>query len=97
MLSFFVVWELTDERPIVDLSLFRVRNFAIATIAMTFGYMTFFSAIVIFPLWLQTQMGYTAEMAGFATAAFGILGFFFAPIVGGLSDRFHPRLLVTVG
>ncbi|HLQ85631.1 MAG TPA: DHA2 family efflux MFS transporter permease subunit, partial [Salinisphaeraceae bacterium] len=97
MLSFFVVWELTDERPIVDLSLFRVRNFAIATIAMTFGYMTFFSAIVIFPLWLQTQMGYTAEMAGFATAAFGILGFFFAPIVGGLSDRFDPRLIVTVG
>ncbi len=97
MLSFFIVWELTDERPIVDLRLFGRRNFAVATIAMTFGYMTFFSAIVIFPLWLQTQLGYTAEWAGFATASFGILAFFFSPIVGKLTDKIDPRLVVTIG
>lgn len=96
-LSFFVVWELTDERPIVDLRLFRRRNFTIATAAMTFGYMTFFSAIVIFPLWLQTQLGYTATWAGFATASFGILGFFFSPLVGRLTDKVDLRLLVTAG
>jgi len=96
-LSFFVVWELTDERPVVDLRLFRRRNFAVATVAMTFGYMTFFSAIVIFPLWLQTQLGYTATWAGFATASFGILGFFFSPLVGRLADKVDVRLIVTVG
>lgn len=96
-LSFFVVWELTEERPIVDLRLFRRRNFTIATTAMTFGYMTFFSAIVIFPLWLQTNLGYTATWAGFATASFGILGFFFSPLVGRLADKVDVRLIVTVG
>src|SRR5699024_2724276 len=68
-LSFFVIWELTAERPIVDLSLFRDRNFAIATTALAFGYMAFFSAIVILPLWLQTQLGYTAAWAGLATSS----------------------------
>lgn len=97
MLSIFVVWELTEDNPIVDLRLFRRRNFAIATAAMTFGYMTFFSAIVIFPLWLQTELGYTAAWAGFATASFGALGFFFSPIVGRLTDKTDPRLVVTIG
>lgn len=96
-LSFFVVWELTDERPVVDLRLFGRRNFAVATVAMTFGYMTFFSTVVIFPLWLQTQMGYTAETAGQMTASFAILALFLSPLVGRLSDRMDPRLLVTLG
>ncbi len=97
MLSFFVLWELSEERPIVDLRLFARRNFAVATIAMTFGYMTFFSAIVLFPLWLQTQLGYTPTTAGLATASFGILGIVFSPLVGRLADKVDVRLIVTCG
>src|SRR6185312_11685479 len=56
----FLIWELTEPQPIVDLRVFRHRGFtgAVATIAITFG--TFFASIVIVPLWLQTNMGYTA-------------------------------------
>ncbi|HET8700232.1 MAG TPA: DHA2 family efflux MFS transporter permease subunit [Nitrococcus sp.] len=97
VLSFFVVWELTAERPIVDLSLFRDRNFAIATTALAFGYMAFFTAIVILPLWLQTQLGYTAAWAGLATSSLGILGIIASPISGRLADKIDPRILVTVG
>ncbi len=97
MLGFFVLWELSEERPIVDLRLFKRRNFAVATIAMTFGYMTFFSAIVLFPLWLQTQLGYTPTTAGLATASFGILGVVFSPLVGRLADKVDVRLIVTCG
>lgn len=96
-LSFFVVWELTAERPIVDLSLFRDRNFAIATTALAFGYMAFFSAIVILPLWLQTQLGYTAAWAGLVTSSLGILGVVASPISGWLADKIDPRILVTSG
>jgi DHA2 family multidrug resistance protein len=96
-LSFFVVWELTDEHPVVDLTLFARRNFAVAAIAMTLGYMMFFAAIVILPLWLQTQQGYTATWAGLATSSLGILGIVFSPIIGRLADKIDPRVLVTVG
>jgi DHA2 family multidrug resistance protein len=96
-LAFFVAWELTDDKPIVDLHLFARRNFTVATVVMALGYMTFFGAVVILPLWLQTQMGYTATWAGLATASFGILGFVFSPIVGRLADKMDLRLLVTFG
>ena len=96
-LSFFVAWELTDRHPVVDLRLFRIRNFAVATGVMTFGYMAFFSGVVILPLWLQTEQGYTAQWAGIATASLGVAGIVFSPIVGHLADRIDLRLLVTFG
>ncbi len=42
-LTFFVAWELTERHPIVDLSLFRHRNFGIGVIALSFGYFAFFA------------------------------------------------------
>ncbi|HJV97211.1 MAG TPA: DHA2 family efflux MFS transporter permease subunit, partial [Albitalea sp.] len=59
-LSFFIAWELTEAHPVVDLQLFRNRNFAIGTIVLSLAYLTFFGNVVILPLWLQTQMEYTA-------------------------------------
>ena len=94
-LAFFVVWELTDKHPIVDLSLFRGRNFTVGTVALSLGYMTFFGAVVIFPLWLQTQMGYTATWAGLASAPIGIMAIFLSPIVGHNLPRLNLRLLVS--
>lgn len=94
-LSFFVVWELTEEHPIVDLTLFRKRNFTVATIAICLGYLTYFANVVVFPLWLQTQMGYTATQAGIASAPIGVLAVFVAPFMGLLMKRFDLRLLVT--
>jgi DHA2 family multidrug resistance protein len=64
---------------------------------MTLGYMMFFAAIVILPLWLQTQEGYTATWAGLATASLGILGIVFSPIIGRTADKVDTRLLVSFG
>lgn len=94
-LSFFVVWELTDAHPIVDLSLFKGRNFTVGTLALSLGYMTLFSAVVVTPLWLQTQMGYTATWAGLAVAPFGVMAIFLSPIVGHNLPRLNLRLLVS--
>ncbi|HEX3916132.1 MAG TPA: DHA2 family efflux MFS transporter permease subunit [Caulobacteraceae bacterium] len=93
----FLIWELTDEHPIVDLRVFRHRGFtgAVITIALTFG--TFFSSIVLGPLWLQTNMGYTATWAGYTTAFGGVLAVVFSPIVPRLMTRIDPRALVSFG
>lgn len=96
-LSFLIAWELTEKNPIVDLTLFARRNFLIGTIALTLGYMTYFSNVVIFPLWLQTQMGYTPTWAGLAAAPIGILPFFLTPFVGNYMGKFDLRLIISLG
>ena len=56
----FVIWELTAEHPIVDLRVFRHRGFAVCAAAMLLTFGSFMGSIVLIPLWLQTNMGYTA-------------------------------------
>ena len=96
-LCFLIVWELTDDHPIIDLRLFACRNFLIGTTALTLGYMIYFSNVVIFPLWLQTQMNYTPTWAGLAAAPVGILPFIFSPFVGMYMHKFDLRLIISVG
>jgi DHA2 family multidrug resistance protein len=92
----FLIWELTEEHPIVDLSLFRSRNFTVSTIAMLFAYGLFFGNVVLLPLWLQQYMGYTATLAGWVLAPVGLLAIVLSPVVGRISDRVDPRILVTI-
>jgi DHA2 family multidrug resistance protein len=95
-LSFFIAWELTEPEPVVDLTLFRQRNFTVGAVALSLGYLTFFGSVVIFPLWLQTQMGYTATWAGVAAAPIGVLAIVVSPWLGTLMRRFDLRVLVTI-
>ena len=96
-LSVLIIRVLTQNDPIIDLYLFTNRNFAIGTISLTLGFMVYFSNVVIFPLWLQTQMGYTPTWAGLAAAPVGIIPFFLAPIVGNYMGRFDLRILISIG
>lgn len=96
-ITFLIAWELTDDNPIIDLSLFKIRNFTVGTIAISIGYMTFFGSVVVLPLWLQTQMNYTATWAGLATAPIGILPILLSPLVGKLLSKVDARIVVTNG
>jgi MFS transporter, DHA2 family, multidrug resistance protein len=95
-LAVFLIWELTEEHPIVDLSLFRLRNFWVSTLAMLFAYGLFFGNVVLLPLWLQQYMGYTATLAGEVLAPVGLLAIILSPVVGRISDRVDPRILVSI-
>ena len=95
-LIFFLIWELTENHPIVDLSLFKRRNFAVGTIALALAYGLFFGNVVLIPLWLQEYMGYTATEAGLVLAPVGILAFFLSPLIGRNINRFDPRLLASI-
>lgn len=92
---FFLIWELTEKHPIVDLRLFANRNFTTGVITLSVAYGVFFGTVVLLPLWLQTTMGYTATDAGMVTAPVGILAIILTPIVGRLLATKDPRLLVT--
>ncbi|WP_404480456.1 DHA2 family efflux MFS transporter permease subunit [Novosphingobium sp. BL-52-GroH] len=93
----FVIWELTDDHPIVDLKVFRHRGFSASTFSLMIAFGTYFSAVVIIPQWLQTSMSYTATQAGYAMAFAGVLAVLASPFVPKLMQRFDPRLLVFTG
>jgi MFS transporter, DHA2 family, multidrug resistance protein len=93
----FLIWELTDEHPIVDLRVFRHRGFAAAAIVMSLAYASFFSSVVLLPLWLQIGIGYTATWAGRATAFQGVFAIIMSPIVARWTAKGDARPLVTIG
>jgi len=94
-LAFFVAWELTDEHPAVDLRLFARRNFTAGTVSLCLAYCAYFGNVVLLPLWLQTQMGYTATQAGLATAPIGILPMLLAAVVARVTRRVDLRWIAT--
>jgi len=93
----FLVWELTERRPIVDLSVFRHRGFTFATVALSATFGAFFASVVIIPQWLQVSMGYTATYAGYVTAMTGVAAVFMSPVAAKLTTKVDPRLLVCCG
>src|SRR6185369_17214788 len=93
--SLFLVWELTEKHPVVDLRLFARRNFWTSSLAMSLAYGTFFGNVVLLPLWLQQYMGYSATQAGMVLAPVGVLAILFTPFVGRNVHRVDPRLFAT--
>jgi DHA2 family multidrug resistance protein len=92
---YFIIWELGDAHPVVDLSLFKGRNFSGGVVAISVGYGLFFGSLVVLPLWLQTQLSYTATEAGKVMAPVGILAIILSPVVGKLLPKIDARWLAT--
>src|SRR5690606_3576584 len=83
----WLIWELTDAHPAVELRLFKDRNFAIGTLAFCVGYAVFFANVLLLPLWLQTQMGYTATWAGLVAAPTGMVAVALTPLVARYASK----------
>lgn len=94
-LSFLIVWELTERDPVVDLSLFRYRNFTVGTVCISLGFLIYFASVVILPMMLQTQLGYTALWAGLTLAPIGFLSLLISPMIGKNAHRLDMRVVVT--
>jgi DHA2 family multidrug resistance protein len=92
----FLLWELTDEHPVVDLSLFRDRNFTLGTIVFCLGNGVFIANMLLIPLWLQTQLGYTATWAGLVSAPTGAIAVLMTPFAAKLMARFDARWVATI-
>jgi DHA2 family multidrug resistance protein len=93
--AFFLIWELTDKHPVVDLRLFARRNFWAGTVATSVGYGVFFGNVVLLPLWLQQFMGYTSTDAGMVLAPVGLLAIVLSPLVGKTVGKVDPRRYAT--
>ncbi len=93
----FVIWEWFYKSPIVEVRLFKNLNFLAANGMMFVLGIMLFSSLVMMPLFLQSQMGYTAESAGLVLSGGGLLLLFLMPVVGVLSSKVQARYLVAFG
>ncbi len=92
----WIIWELTDKHPIVDLSLLKRRNFLLGTLALCLGYAVFFANILLLPLWLQTNVGYNATWAGLVAAPGGFIAVLITPLTAKMLAKFDARWVATV-
>jgi DHA2 family multidrug resistance protein len=93
----FLIWELTDANPIVNLKVFRSKSYSISLAVMCLCFGAYFAAVVILPLWMQTNLNFTATWAGLAVAPSGVFAVVMSPIVARLMGRFDHRLLIFIG
>jgi DHA2 family multidrug resistance protein len=93
----FLIWELTEKNPIVDLRVFRHRGFSSCMLVLALAFGAFFGLNVLTPQWLQYNMGYTTTWAGLVVAWGGLLSVVFSPIAAKLANRVDPRMLIFIG
>ena len=93
----FLAWERDTRHPIVDLSLLRHRRFVLGTVLVSVFYSSFVLLGVIYPLWLQTVLGYNAQWAGIVSAPTSIFPLIAMPLIGNWVRTRDPRPLVTIG
>ena len=93
----FIAWELTREKPLVDLRIFKNRNFAIGCVLIALFGVVIYGIVTILPLFFQTLLGYTALAAGWAVSPRGVGAIFAMPLVGLLTERLDNRWLIAAG
>jgi DHA2 family multidrug resistance protein len=93
----FLWWEFQTDHPLVDLRVFRNRNFTIGLVLMTSLAAILYGTTAQLPLFLQTLMGYPALQAGYAMSPRGVAAFFTTFLVGRLVGKVRMRWLLCIG
>ena len=97
LMILFIVWEHFQTQPLVPLSLFEERNFAVANwiaAAISFGMMSMFLPVTIY---LQSVRGFTALAAGLTFAPMSLTSMLTAPFAGRLADRIGGKYILMTG
>jgi len=92
-----VIWEWFHKNPVVDVRLFRNFNYLSSNLMMFTLGILLFSSLVMMPLFLQTLLGYTAELAGLVLSGGAVILLISLPIVGQLTTKFQARYIIAFG
>lgn len=93
----FLIRELTHDKPLVRLKVFKNRNFAVGCLLIFLFGGVVYGLVTLLPLFFQELLGYTALAAGMAVSPRGLGSLFFMPVIGILTDRFDNRYLIFAG
>ena len=93
----FIAWEFHTDHPLVDLRVFKNRNFAVGLVLMTSLGAILYGTTAQLPLFLQTLMGYPALQSGYAMSPRGIAAFLTTMVVGRLVGKIPMRWMLVFG
>jgi DHA2 family multidrug resistance protein len=96
-----LVWEIVQlrqgKKPILNLKLFLNKTFAVSfTLMFVLGF-ALYGTTVLIPQFVQTLLGYTAELAGLVISPGGVMVMVMMPLVGFLVGKVDPRYLIAYG
>jgi EmrB/QacA subfamily drug resistance transporter len=97
VIGLFLVWERFQTEPLLPLSLFRERNFAVANwiaAAISFGMLSLFLPVTIY---LQSVRGFSALVAGLTFAPMSLMSMVVAPFAGRLADKIGGKYILLTG
>jgi DHA2 family multidrug resistance protein len=92
-----IIRELKTEHPVIDLTVFKYRSYAVGTFLMTVVGFVLYGSTVLLPLLMQELLGYTATHAGITNLPRGLASFLFMPVVGILTGKVDSRKLLAIG
>jgi DHA2 family multidrug resistance protein len=92
-----IIRELKADHPVIDLSVFKYRSYAVGTFLMTIVGFVLYGSTVLLPLLMQELLGYTATHAGVTNLPRGMASFLFMPVVGILVGKIDSRKLLAIG
>jgi DHA2 family multidrug resistance protein len=92
-----ILRELKAQHPVIDLSVFKYRSYAVGTFLMTVVGFVLYGSTVLLPLLMQELLGYTATHAGVTNLPRGLASFLFMPVVGILTGKVDSRKLLAIG
>src|SRR5205085_2069633 len=93
----FVFWELRARAPMLPMSFFRDRTFALTNVASLLMFFGMFGSIFLLAQFFQTVQAYSPLQSGLRILPWTAMPIFIAPIAGALSDRIGGQRLMTVG
>ena len=95
--AFFIYWQLTTEKPLTNLRIFKNRNFSLGCVLIFMFGAAIYGAVTLLPLFYQTLMGYSATAAGLAVSPRGLGSIVAMPLVGFMVAKVDTRILTSSG
>lgn len=96
-LVMFLAIELSVREPLLDLGLFKHRNYSISMLLSIFRSIGLFGGVFLLPIFLQNLVGYTTVQTGLWMMPGALAVGLVMPLAGQMTDRYHPRWLVFFG
>jgi drug resistance MFS transporter, drug:H+ antiporter-2 family len=93
----FIYFELTVKYPLINLRVFKDRNFALSNLMIFIFGIGMFGSTFLIPLYLQNNLGYSAFQAGMFFIPVGIIQGFCSPTAGALGQKINPKILIAAG
>jgi DHA2 family lincomycin resistance protein-like MFS transporter len=96
-LLLFVLRQLKLEEPLLDVRVFKFKNYALGVSLFVIVIMAMFASEIVMPMYLQGPLGYSAKLAGLLLLPGALLNGLMSPVMGTLFDKFGPRKLMIPG